>query len=67
VKIDIQTGRDENWFEAGCYPGEPIFVGRPGRTIEDDGIILSVVLDANQGSSFLLVSGRQFIFRNCPR
>jgi beta,beta-carotene 9',10'-dioxygenase len=55
VKIDIQTGRDKNWFEAGCYPGEPIFVGRPGRTIEDDGIILSVVLDANQGSSFLLL------------
>lgn len=55
VKIDIQTGRDVNWFEAGCYPGEPIFVGRPGRTFEDDGILLSVVLDANHGSSFLLV------------
>jgi carotenoid cleavage dioxygenase-like enzyme len=30
-------------------------VGRPGRAAEDDGVLLSVVLDAEQGNSFLLV------------
>ena len=36
------------------YPGEPIFVASP-EAREDYGAILSVVLDAAAGSSFLLV------------
>jgi beta,beta-carotene 9',10'-dioxygenase len=55
VKVDIDSGETKNWFEAGCFPGEPVFVGRPKRTLEDDGLILSVVLDAARGNSFLLV------------
>jgi beta,beta-carotene 9',10'-dioxygenase len=55
VKADIQTGQDKTWYQPDCYPGEPVFVGAPGRTDEDDGVILSVVLDAAQGNSFLLV------------
>ena len=43
------------WSEEGCYPGEGVFAGRPGRTAEDDGVVLSVVLDAPRGTSFLLV------------
>lgn len=55
LKVDIQTRQEWIWKQAGCYPGEPIFVGRPGRKDEDDGVILSVVLSAEQGSSFLIV------------
>jgi carotenoid cleavage dioxygenase-like enzyme len=55
LKVDIKQKKDEFWFESGCYPGEPIFVGRPGRVNEDDGVILSVVLNEKSGSSFLLV------------
>jgi beta,beta-carotene 9',10'-dioxygenase len=55
VKVDISTGMHTEWFEPECYPGEPIFVGRPGRSHEDDGAILSIVLDARRGSSFLLI------------
>jgi beta,beta-carotene 9',10'-dioxygenase len=55
VKVDIETGRDIAWYEPGCYPGEAVFVGRPGRLAEDDGVILSVVLDERVSSSFLLV------------
>lgn len=43
------------WEAPGCYPGEPIFVPRPGGEAEDDGVILSVVLDAEAGHSFLIV------------
>ena len=39
----------------GCYPGEPVFVREPGNEDEDGGVVLSVVLDANAGRSFLLV------------
>ena len=53
VKLDA-TGADEPrwWFEDGCYPGEPVFVRRERP---DEGVLLSVVLDARRDSSFLLV------------
>lgn len=55
LKVDIQTGREWIWHEPDCYPGEPIFVPAPGRKAEDDGVILSVVLDVPRQSSFLLI------------
>jgi beta,beta-carotene 9',10'-dioxygenase len=55
LKLDVQSGQSCAWRDPGCYPGEPVFVGRPGRSAEDDGVILSVVLDASRGISFLLV------------
>ena len=55
VKVDIQTRQNQAWRQPGCYPGEAIFVGRPGRIAEDDGVLLSVVLDSELGNSFLLV------------
>ena len=55
VKIDTRTGNAWTWYAAGHYPGEPVFVGRPGRTRDDDGVLLSVVLDESNGTSYLLV------------
>jgi carotenoid cleavage dioxygenase-like enzyme len=55
LKVDVETGATQTWYQPGCYPGEPIFVGKPGRAAQDDGVILSVVLDARAGTSFLLV------------
>jgi carotenoid cleavage dioxygenase-like enzyme len=55
VKIDMQQGSHLNWFLPGFYPGEPVFVPHPDRQAEDDGVLLSVVLDAERGHSFLLV------------
>jgi carotenoid cleavage dioxygenase-like enzyme len=55
VKADVATGESRTWHEPGCYPGEPVFVSGPERRAEDDGVILSVVLDAAAGRSFLLV------------
>jgi beta,beta-carotene 9',10'-dioxygenase len=55
VKIDTHERATLEWTEPGCYPGEPVFVARPEAEREDDGVLLSVVLDAAAGSSFLLV------------
>ena len=60
VKIDVEDGSAAGWQEDGTYPGEPVFVPAPGRsaegrTAEDGGVLLSVVLDAVAGTSFLLV------------
>lgn len=58
VKIDVDDGSFLAWREDGCLPGEPIFVPRPDRGehgAEDDGVVLSVVLDGRRETSFLLV------------
>lgn len=54
TKADLQEGVT-HWSEPGTYPGEPVFVRTPGTEREDDGVLLSVALDAVQGTSFLLV------------
>lgn len=55
VKVDADTGVFTSWEESGCYAGEPVFVPRPDAEKEDDGVVLSVVLDTNNSCSFLLV------------
>jgi beta,beta-carotene 9',10'-dioxygenase len=55
VKVDVRDGSRVEWRAEGCYPGEPVFVREPGTEAEDAGVVLSVVLDANAGRSFLLV------------
>jgi carotenoid cleavage dioxygenase-like enzyme len=55
VKFDVESRDLRTWHEPGTYPGEPVFVGRPGREVEDDGVILSVVFDSATSRSFLLV------------
>ena len=48
VKIDTETGTVATWHAAGLYPGEPVFVPSPSATAEDDGVLLSVVLDIDK-------------------
>jgi beta,beta-carotene 9',10'-dioxygenase len=58
TKIELngpQGTAAKTWHQQSCYPGEPVFVPRPGGAAEDDGILLSVVLNAARGRSFLLV------------
>jgi beta,beta-carotene 9',10'-dioxygenase len=55
VKVDVSDGSESVWSAPGCHPGEPIFVRKPGTDDEDAGVVLSVVLDAAAGRSFLLV------------
>lgn len=61
VKVDVTQRTVARWSAPESYPGEPIFVARPGATDEDDGVVLSVVLDARAAASYLLVlDGRTF-------
>jgi carotenoid cleavage dioxygenase-like enzyme len=55
VAADLETRETRVWDEEGCYPGEPVFVAEPGADAEDAGVLLSVVLDAAAGTSFLRV------------
>jgi beta,beta-carotene 9',10'-dioxygenase len=56
VKLDVDSGEAQAWFEPGSYPGEPVFVPSPEPDrAEDDGVLLSVVLDGRDSRSYLLV------------
>ncbi|WP_224333842.1 carotenoid oxygenase family protein [Haloprofundus halobius] len=69
VKVDLGERRGrfqawETWTEPNVYPGEPLFVPRVSlqrsedseeAVTEDDGVLLSVVLDADAERSFLLI------------
>ena len=59
AKIEIADEKDFVWSEPHCYPGEPVFIPRPDATAEDDGLILSVVLNAQDKTSFLLILDAQ--------
>lgn len=55
VKFDLRSGKTKTWFEEHSYPGEPIFVGKPDRSKEDDGVLFAVILNEKQEQSFLLM------------
>ncbi|KAJ6611953.1 carotenoid cleavage dioxygenase 1 [Mycena sp. CBHHK59/15] len=55
VKMDMETQTSVLWSKKGHTPGEPIFVADPEKAGEDDGVVLSAVLDGETGHSYLLV------------
>ena len=55
VKISSQTGQNTYWAQKDCYPGEPVFYPSPNSKNDEEGILLSIVLDTGSASSFLLI------------
>ncbi|KAI6035654.1 carotenoid oxygenase [Pisolithus orientalis] len=55
VKYDVQTQTATYFSVHGHSPGEAIFIPNPVGTTEDDGVLLSVVLDGYADKSYLLV------------
>jgi torulene dioxygenase len=54
IKFDNITQTANIWETEGHTPSEPIFVADPEGKKEDDGVLLSVVLDGFAGKSYLL-------------
>ena len=60
-KMDMQTKQVLSWAEKGCYPGELVFVPKPDSQDEDDGVVMTIVLDhLNNGSFLLILDGKTF-------
>lgn len=67
IKVDldkIKSGADHKsaakfWIEDQCTPSEPVFVPTPGGTEEDDGVLLSIVLDGRRRTGFMLILNAQ--------
>jgi beta-carotene 15,15'-monooxygenase len=54
LKVDLEN-RTPTAYEATGYPSEPVFVPHPNGTAEDDGVVLTVVLDRDTECSRLVV------------
>ena len=56
VKVDTKTLSSKVWTpKTNQLPSEPIFVATPNATAEDDGVLLTVVMDAAVKKSSLIV------------
>lgn len=57
VKYDLETSTAKVWSKPGHSAGEAIFIPNPEASEEDEdnGVLLSVVLDGFEGKSYLLV------------
>lgn len=53
-KTDTNNGDCQIWSHPKHSPSEPIFLPRPNAQTEDDGVLLTVVLDGEKGTSYLL-------------
>lgn len=55
AKFDNTTQNSIFWEREGHTPGEAIFIADPNGKNEDDGVLLTVVLDGYVERSYLLV------------
>ncbi|KAI9489556.1 carotenoid oxygenase [Zychaea mexicana] len=61
VKADVETKTVvASWHEENCYPSEAVFIPRPPQDVndelrEDDGVLVSAVMDSARATSFLLI------------
>jgi carotenoid cleavage dioxygenase-like enzyme len=68
TKIELgrqQRAQTRTWHEDSCYPGEPVCLHRPGGAAEDDGVLLSIVLDPGSNDRSCLSWMRRH-WRNVP-
>ncbi len=55
IKVDMNDMTTKEWFQSNMYPQEGVFAPNPDSSAEDDGVILTVVLDTEKRDSFLLI------------
>ena len=55
MKVDMCREKSIGWQEVNKFPVEPVFAARPDGAEEDDGIIMSPVLDSTDNSTSLYI------------
>jgi carotenoid cleavage dioxygenase-like enzyme len=55
VKYDLHNHTTLSWFEDNCFPSEVVFVPAPNVGDEDEGVLLSFVVDVYKKESFVLI------------
>jgi len=54
ARVTVPDGEATTWSDPGTFPGEPMFVRAPADE-DTDGVLLSVVLDAETDETVLVV------------
>lgn len=61
IKLNVETGKFVEWQESGAHPSEPVFVKAPDGKSEDDGVILSSVINPkDQTTSLVVLDAKEF-------
>jgi len=63
IKINLQTGKHLIWKDADYYPGEPKFIPKADGDGDDDGIIISILInikDKSKGTKLLFLDAKTF-------
>lgn len=55
IKLNVETRKFVEWQEWGAYPSEPVFVKAADGKAEDDGVILSCVINPKDQTTSLVV------------
>ena len=58
AKFDNQERTARVWHEVGALPGEPVFVPAPGAAAEDEGVLLSVIVQADGAAAVVFLDGQ---------
>lgn len=45
MKFDAETKQQIEWTEGNCFASEPVFIPRPDAVDEDDGKLLSFIIN----------------------
>jgi len=54
-KLNVCNGEKIQWSQEGQWASEPVFIPNPNSNNEDDGILLTAVLDDDLGQTYLLI------------
>jgi len=54
VKVDMDTGKTIQWYEEHTWPSQPVFIPNPERKSEDQGLLLTLMVDGKTKRSFIL-------------
>ena len=61
VKLNVESKEFVTWEESDGFPSEPVFVKAPDGKTEDDGVILSCVVNISaQTTSLLVLDAKEF-------
>ncbi|MGB8468466.1 MAG: carotenoid oxygenase family protein [Candidatus Babeliales bacterium] len=55
LKYSVTKNEMVHWHAHGCFVNEPTFVPKPNASREDDGVVLSMLLDTHKKHSALLI------------
>ncbi len=55
VKLNVETKEFVTWQEPGGFASEPVFVKAPDEKEEDDGVVMSCVINIPDQTTYLLV------------